>query len=199
VICDTYDFGIGGRLCAQNWSALRAVGESANQRLSAAQAPDARPAPDVVTFNQITRPSAPDGLYAPGIRFGDPPAMAVLASLVHFQHLITGFTNADFVPLAGKFLGAPYTTRQATYDFRRLKRKGLIARLGNTRRYQVTPLGRRVGVLFIKAFDRVLAPGLTDLHPALPEAIASRSPLACAWRRFDRELTSFITNNLIAA
>jgi hypothetical protein len=199
VICDTYDFGIGRRLCAQNWNALRAVGESANQRLSAAQAADARPAPDVGTFNQITRPSAPDGLYAPGLRFGDPRAMAVLASLVHFQHLITGFTNADFVPLAGKFLGAPYGARQATYDFRRLKRKGLIARVGNTRRYHVTPLGRTVGVLFTKAFSRVLAPGLTDLHPTLPEAIATRSPLASAWRRFDRELDCFITRSLIAA
>ena len=57
VICDTRDFGIGRRVTAENWKALRAVGEKANQRLCDAQAADARPAPDVATFAQVTRPS----------------------------------------------------------------------------------------------------------------------------------------------
>lgn len=52
VICDTCDFGIGWRVTAENWNALRAVGEAANQRLCDAQAADARPAPDVVTFTE---------------------------------------------------------------------------------------------------------------------------------------------------
>ncbi|MDP8928330.1 MAG: hypothetical protein M3O70_07070 [Actinomycetota bacterium] len=33
VICDTRDFGIGRRVCADNWHALRAVGDNANRRL----------------------------------------------------------------------------------------------------------------------------------------------------------------------
>jgi hypothetical protein len=60
VICDTNDFGIGRRVCAENWYALRAVGESANRRLCDAEAADAQPAPDVVTFCQVTRPSVTD-------------------------------------------------------------------------------------------------------------------------------------------
>jgi hypothetical protein len=47
VICNTDDFGIGRRVCAQNWYALRAVGQSANRRLCDAEAADAQPAPDV--------------------------------------------------------------------------------------------------------------------------------------------------------
>ena len=39
-------------------------------------------------------------------------------------------------------LGCSYTSRQATYDLRRLKRKGLIAKLPGHHRYQLTPLGR---------------------------------------------------------
>jgi hypothetical protein len=85
VVGDTGDFGIGRRVTAANWKALRAVGEQANRRLCDAQAADARPAPDVVTFTQVTRPSqTPDGLHAPGLRFGDPRVMAVLAALVGF-------------------------------------------------------------------------------------------------------------------
>jgi hypothetical protein len=57
VICDTGDFDIGRRVCAQNWNALRAVGQNANRCLCDAEASDAQPAPDVATFCQVTRPS----------------------------------------------------------------------------------------------------------------------------------------------
>jgi hypothetical protein len=72
VIGDTRDFGIGRRVTRDTWQALRAAGEQANRRLCDAQAVDARPAPDVVTLAWVTRPSVtPDGLHAPGMRFGD--------------------------------------------------------------------------------------------------------------------------------
>lgn len=71
VIGDTRDFGIGRRVTAENWRALRRVGEHANQRLCDAQAADARPAPDVVTLTEVTRPSTtPNGQHAPG--YGSP-------------------------------------------------------------------------------------------------------------------------------
>src|SRR5204862_3730483 len=79
VVCDTRDFGIGRRVCMENWQALRAVGEQANQRLCDAQAADAHPAPDSATFTQVTRPSISDGQHAPGLCFGDPRVMAVMA------------------------------------------------------------------------------------------------------------------------
>jgi hypothetical protein len=114
VICDTRDFGIGRRVCAKNWNALRAVGDSANRRLCDAEAQDAMPAPDVVTFQRVTRPSTTsDGLYAPALRFGEPRVMAVLSGLVAFYNLIEGFTNRQMVKRVSATLGAPYTTRQA--------------------------------------------------------------------------------------
>jgi predicted MarR family transcription regulator len=125
--------------------------------------------------------------------------MAVLASLIDFRHLIEGFKNQELVANTAALLNQPYTSRQATYDLRRLKRKQLIRAIGNSRRYEATPLGRRVAVLFTKAYCRVLAPGLVDLDPALPDCIAQRSALACAWRRFDRTLAQFIEKSLIAA
>ncbi len=121
VICDTRDFGIGRRVCAENWHALRAVGESANRRLCDAEASDATPAPDVVTFNQVTRPTTTDeGLHAPGLRFGDPRVMAVLAALAGFCHVVAGFTNRQLVALVSKLLDdVPYGSRRppTTCDF----------------------------------------------------------------------------------
>lgn len=200
VIGNTRDFGIGRRVCAANWNALRAVGESANRRLTDAEAADAMPAPDVVTFQQVTRPSkTQDGLHAPGIRFGDPRVMAILASLVDFAHLLDGFTNRQLVERVSALLNGPYTPRQATYDLRRLRRKGLIQRITHAHRHQLTALGRRIAVLFTKAYGRVLTPGLMALDPRLLQDIARRSPLATAWRRFDRALNAFLETALVGA
>ena len=200
MIGDTHDFGVGRRVCPENWSALRAVGEAANTRLCDAQAADARPAPDVVTFEQVTRPSqTSDGLSAPGLRFGDPRVMALLSAVVGFSHLIAGFTNRGLRDRMAALLDAAYTSRQATYDLRRLKRKGLIRRLPGRQRYELTPLGRRIAVLFVKTYGRVLTPGLVALDPALPAELAARSPLAVAWRRLDRTLDDYIGGAMIAA
>lgn len=200
VICDTRDFGIGRRVGAQNWNALRAVGESANRRLCDAEAADALPAPDVATFQQVTRPSAThDGQHAPALRFGDPRVMALFAAMVGFCHLLQGFTNRQLVVRTGALLDAPYTGRQATYDLRRLRRKGLIAKVPRSHRYQLTALGRRVAVLFTKTYARVLTPGLVVLHPELPQELAARHPLATAWRRLEHTLADFVHKGLVAA
>ena len=106
VICDTRDFGIGRLVCLKNWNARRAVGESANRRLSDAEGQDAVPAPDVVTFQRVTRPSTnEDGPLSPGLRFGDPRVAALFAALVGFCFLLTGFTNGQLVSAS-----QPYST-----------------------------------------------------------------------------------------
>jgi len=200
VICNTDDFEIGRRVCAENWHALRAVGESANRRLCDAEAADAQPAPDVATFDRVTRPSTTDdGLYAAGLHFGDPRVMAVLAALTSFCHLIVGFRNHQLVERVRALLQASYTCRQATYDLRRLKRKGLIVKVPHSHRYQLSSHGRKIAVLFTKAFGRVLAPGLTALDLRLPEDVAARSKLATAWRQLERAIDDFMEREMIAA
>jgi hypothetical protein len=199
VICNTGDFDVGRRVCAQNWNALRVVGESANRSLCDAEAPDAQPAPDVATFCQVTRPSTTDdSLYAAGLRFGEQRVMAILAALVGFCFLIKGFTNRHLVERASSLLDSSYTCRQATYDLRRLKRKGLISKVAHSRRYQLTGLGRRVAVLFTKTYGRVLAPGFSALDPSLPEDVVARSGVGTAWRCFDRALDTFIQEQMVA-
>ena len=172
-------------MTAENWKALRAVGEKANQRRCDAQAADARPAPDVATFTEVTRPSVVDGQHAPGLPFGDPRVMAVLTAVVGFTHLLAGFDNPALVRAVTALLGCSYTSRQATYDLRRLKRKGLIVRLPGQHRYQLTSLGRRVAVMFTKVYGRVLAPGLAELDPRLPTDLV----LAAIWRTPGASLT----------
>jgi hypothetical protein len=88
VIGDTRDFGIGRRVNAENWHALRAVGEAANQPLCDAEAADARPAPDVATLTDVVRPSTTDdGQHAAALRFGAARVMATMNAIVGFSPL----------------------------------------------------------------------------------------------------------------
>ena len=181
-----------------NWTALRAVGDSANRRLCDAEAQTAQPAPDVVTLTHVTRPSTTtDGLHAPALAFGDPRVMALLAALVRFSHVLDGFTNRELVGLVASLLDQPYSSRQATYDLRRLRRKALITRLPHSQRYQLTPFGRRTAVLFTKAHGRVLAPGLALLDHTLAgrrrPAQPTRHAPGANWTT--RSTTSSITNS----
>jgi hypothetical protein len=105
-------------------------------------------------------------------RFGDPRVTALMSAIVGFGHLVAGFDNRTLTRLMASLLDTGYTSRQATYDLRRLRRKQLIERLPHSNRYQLTVLGRRVAVLFTKAHGRILAPGLTATDPALPDDAA---------------------------
>jgi hypothetical protein len=200
VVCDTRDFGVGRRLNYENWNALRDVGEHANQRLCDAEAADALPAPDVVTLNQVTRPSVTgEGQHAPALRFGDARVMALMAASTGFCHLITGFDNRALAQRMRSLLDEDYSSRQATYDLRRLRRKQIIYRIEGSHRYQLTPAGRAVAVLFTKAYGRILGPGLAALDPQLPGDLAKHSPLALAWKDLARQLDRFIDRGLAAA
>jgi len=200
VICDTRDFGVGRRVTYENWNGLRAAGETASQRLCDAEAASAQPAPDVATLARVTRPSVTgDGQHAPALRFGDARVMALMAATAGFCHLIAGFDNRALVARMRGLLSAGYSSRHATYDLRRLRRKQIITRIPGTHRYQLTPAGRAVAVLFTKAYGRILGPGLAVLDPKLPPGLAPRSPLALAWKDLLRELDRFIDHGLAPA
>jgi hypothetical protein len=195
---DTRDFGVGRRLTDANWDALIDIGQRINQRLLDHQLDACHCAPDATTLERVVLPSVHDGLPAPGLRFGEPRTMALLACLCCYQHLFTGLTNRSLRALiAGLIPG--YNARQMTYDLRRLRRKGFIERIPRTQRYQLTSQGRRLAVFFTKTYTRIINPGLAELDPTLPAEITQREPLATAWRAFERALVDKIKQAAIAA
>jgi hypothetical protein len=99
----------------------RGDGHRVNQRFLDHQLEACQCAPDATTLQRVVLPSIEDGLPAPGLRFGDPRTMALLACLCCFQHLLAGLTNRSLRELiAGLIPG--YSPRQMTYDLRRLRR-----------------------------------------------------------------------------
>ena len=173
-INDTRDFGVGRLLTNENWTKLIDIGHQINQRLLDHQLDACHCAPDATLLERVVLPSTtPDGLPAPGLRFGEPRTMALLACLCSYQHLFAGLTNRTLRALiAGLIPG--YSARQMTYDLRRLRRKGFIQRIPRTQRYELTCEGRRLAVFFTKTYTRIVNPSLAELDPAAPQP---RSPL----------------------
>ena len=184
---DTRDFGIGRLLTTANWDALVQIGHDINERLLDAQLQACQCAPDAATLERVVLPSTHDGQPAPGLRFGDPRVMALLACLCAFTHLLDGLTNRHLRTLVAGLIPG-YSARQMTYDLRRLRRKGLIRRLPGTQRYALTTDGRRLAVFFTKTYTRIVYPSLAELDPHLPDPIARRTPLGRPWRDFEHAL-----------
>ena len=198
-INDTHDLGVGRLVNAENFSALKAAAQAANAALVELERAADTCAPDPDTLRRVVLPSVENGAAAPGLRFGDPRVVALLASLMCFTHVVSGFTNASLRVLVEGFLGHPYTSRQMTYDLRRLARKGFIAREAGTHRYRLTPEGRRLGMFFAKTYCRIVSPALAHLDPGLPPEVRSRSPIAKAWHGLDRALDDLVSQSGIAA
>ena len=174
-INDTGDFGI--RKGLNNLPALREVGFSANRRLLAVQRISHDPTTGADAFTAINNPIDIDGQHAPGLRFGDRRAHALLATLLTFRLHPGGFTNQDLrTHLAGLLGTAPATwpTGRATYDLRRLRLHGLIERIPHSHRYQVTDAGLHHAMFLTRVHDRLIRTAiahLTDPDPPTPSRL----------------------------
>jgi hypothetical protein len=197
-INDTRDFGIGRRLTQANWEALVQVSHQVNQRFLDHQLQACHCPPDATTLQRVVLPSIEDGLPAPGLRFGEPRTMALLACLCSFQHLFTGPTNRSLRELIAALIPG-YSARQMTYDLRRLRRKGFIQRIPRTQRYQPTSEGRRLAVFLTNTYARIVNPSLAELDRTPPPDIADRAPLAKTWRAFEQALQHRINQAAITA
>ncbi len=137
-------------------------------------------------------PSIHDGLKAPGLRFGEPRARALLASIVAFCHVVGGLTNKGLVTTMRSLHDPSYSARHATYDLRRLRRKGFIVRTPGTNKYLLTSHGRAMATTMTKLYARVVVPALSGLEGDLDPPGGQRRPIVVAWRRYEHELDRLI-------
>ena len=193
------DFKLRKTLNAENWRALRHLGADINQRFLNALTCDQGGLPDPDTLTNVVLPTVHDGQRAPGLRFGEPRTMALLASLASFNRVWGGITNPSLRALMTELFDPAYRRAQATYDLRRLRLKGLIERIPGTHTYLVTPYGRRIATFLTKLAARVVVPALTALEtPATPPR-RTPPPLTTAWRAYETALDKLIATASLAA
>jgi len=194
---DTRDFEIGRGL--RNLAALRQVGFQATRRLLDVQRLSCDATIGDVTVERVHRPVTVAGQRAPGLRFLDPRVLALFMGLVVFRLLPRGFTARELrqhvAPLLGK---APpeLSLGQLTYDLRRLRLHGLIARLPKQHRYRVTDAGLRVALFVPRLWARTLRPGLATV---MPDTASNDSALRRAFERVEHAMDQWCTDAKLAA
>lgn len=193
------DFALHKTLNGENWRALRRVGAATNARFLAALGEGRPGLPDPATLESVVLPTVHDGQRAPGLRFGEPRTMALLASIAAFAHVIGGLTNRSLRAQMAALWQPDYSPAQATYDLRRLRLKGFIERVDRTNTYRVTPHGLRIAAFFTQLAARVIVPALTDLAALAPPHRRETRPLTIAWRAYEHELARHLrTTRLVA-
>jgi hypothetical protein len=103
------------------------------------------------------------GKRIPGLKLDHPRQLALMHALVRFAHIAAGntFTTAEIHPHVIEALGCGpdgYTLASLRYDLSKLRAKGLVAKIANSRRYQLLPHGYSICLVFLKLFERVYAP-----------------------------------------
>ncbi len=168
-INNTRDFHIGKRL--KNLPALRQIGFQANRRLLHVQALSHNCLLGEEAFQQVNQPQTVSGQRVAALRFTDPRVQALFSALVAFRLLPQGFANHELRVLLAPLLGLlpdQFTQGQMTYHLRRLRLHGLITRIPETHRYQVTEFGWRVALFFTRTYARLIRPGLAQIIPEAP-------------------------------
>jgi hypothetical protein len=123
--------------------------------------------------------------------------MALLSALTSFAHIARGFTNKTLRKQVADLLGSdgpPYGTSQMSYDLRRLRKKGIIWRISNSYRYQLTTYGRKVALFFTKLDARVFRRFLAATDSSQPVLL----PLAAAFEQVEQAVTELVNDAHLA-
>lgn len=167
-INDAGDFAIGKRL--SNLAALRQVGFQANRRLLTVQRISCDCTIGEARFRELASPVRAGSQRASALRFGTERVQALLGALLVFRLLPAGFSATDVRAHLAPLLGLqPHalTPGRITYELRRVRMHGLIARIPGSHRYRVTDSGLREALFLSRSYARLLRPGLAELAPPI--------------------------------
>jgi hypothetical protein len=115
----------------------------------------------------------PNGKRLPGLKVDHPRQLALMHALVRFTHIAAAntFTTKELYPHILKALDAApedYGLAALRYDLSKLRAKQLVIKLPRSRRYQLSPQGYSLCVVFLKLFERIYAPLTAGLLRPVP-------------------------------
>lgn len=136
------------------------------------------------TLDQLPEPSTIGTSRVGGIDLNKPRMRHALQATLALAANPTGFTAADFaakVHATTSQNNHSYSIRQAAYDLRKIRGKGLLDKPGRSRRYQVPPHAARTIAALLTLRDYVIAPILAGVRSPRP----GRRP--STWTPIDRD------------
>lgn len=133
-------------------------------------------------LDELPLPSQLGAARVGGIDLNKPRIRAALAAALALAAAPHGFTVAEHAAKAATMTGLDgYTTRQSSYDLRKLRGKGLAAKPGRTRRYHIPPEAARTIAALLAVRDQVIAPILAGVRSP------RRGRKPAHWTRIDRD------------
>jgi len=126
----------------------------------------------------------------------------LMHALVRFAHIAAGdsFTTRDLHAPTAAALDTTtdqYRLAALRYDLSKLRAKGLVERIPQSRRYRLLPHGYSICLLFLKLFERVYAPLTAGLlRPVTADARLaeeSRHRLDRLYQRIASDLDALLT------
>jgi hypothetical protein len=111
------------------------------------------------TLDELPLPARIGATRTGGIDLNKPRIRAALAGTLALAAAPHGFTVAELTARVRSMSGqGGYTSRQAAYDLRKLRGKGLAVKPARTRRYHIPPDAARTIAALLALRDHVLAP-----------------------------------------
>jgi hypothetical protein len=187
---DAYHFGVGRRL--ENVPLLRDKLAATNARCLAEQAELLSSAIDTGQLAALAAPTRIGQRRIPGLKLHDDRVIRLLETLLHPGGFVRDWTTRELHTraVARHRLGPDaYRLTQLRYDLSKLRAKGLVERIGKSRRYCLTPIGLKLAVLLVKLRLRLLGP-LASLigQPNINKAPRPFNFVDAAYREVDTAL-----------
>jgi hypothetical protein len=187
---DTRHFGVGRRL--ENLPLLRDKLAATNERCLAEQAELLASAVDTGQLAALAAPTLIGQRRVPGLKLHDDRVIRLLETLLHPGGFVRDWTTRELhtrVVARHRLVGDSYRLSQLRYDLSKLRAKGFVERIGKSRRYCLTPIGLKLGVLLVKLRLRLLGPLASLIRQPHTNAAPRRSnSVDAAYREVDTAL-----------
>ncbi len=132
-------------------------------------------------LEELPLPSQIGATHVGGIDLNKPRLRDALSAVLALAAAPSGFTVTDFAAKLHAMTGqtdADYSTRQAAYDLRKIRGKGLLDKPGRTRRYHVPSDAARTIAALLALREHVIAPILAGVRsPRLGRKPAHWTPV----------------------
>ena len=147
---------------------------------------------DTGQLTALSEPTLIGQRRVPGLKLHDDRVIRLLETLLHPGGFVRNWTSRELhtrVVARHRLATYEYRLSQLRYDLSKLRAKGLVERIGKSRRYCLTPIGLKLGVLLIKLRMRLLGPLASLIHQPNTNAAPQRSnSVDAAYREVDTAL-----------
>jgi hypothetical protein len=197
---DTHHLGIGRRL--ENLPAVSERLATTNQRYLDLQAELLDSTVDTGQLSALAQPTVTGTRRIPGIKLHDDRVIRVLEAALHPGGLLADWTSRDLharILQRHRLTDDDYRPPQLRYDLTKLRAKGLVERIGTTRRYRLTILGLKLGTLLVKLRTRFLGPLATIAAATARPRSTHPSAVEAAFRQVEASLNNLCRTLGLAA